>query len=811
MDEVSLDHVIPSSPVADTCQSPTKPLDAPLASDITLQPFLPPSPKCQGGRRKALGHQGAKSGGKFVKDVVYCTKANSSLTYDNVYDEMNQFGTVRRIKMIYDKSDDSYEIYVTFLNSVNAEAALDHMKSKDTENAKNYLIKDSRNLADDPFDFIPPATKTNETARKPPTLTWHVGIYKGDNSNFIKASEFIQKKIGNLPPGHLKKYGRGILIRAGNDTQIHMLENFHPSEEGYIRSITPHKSFNTVKGVVYSKDLYEYDEEEILTMCPPLVYAVKKLKGTNNAIVLTFSSHILPTDLLIEHSRIKVRKFKQRPTQCFQCFTYGHIISKCTNTPRCRTCSGTHDTTNDCSLPAFCLHCNGPHSPSSRSCPKYKLETKILEVAHDEKVSYGTARNIVGEPDRTFKSTLLKAVPAKSAQNTQQSATSKSSSSKFTTAATTSIDTNTLVKLNEARKPQHPGNSHEIAQHSNSTPAASENNAPQHTVQTKDQIQTCIKTPEESSVIPSTSKGFGKIRATPDIDIYNKYAALASLEDDDNNSVPEKDDKITDASQLEKKTGGKRRGQGNGTTPKPKKPNTTNEHIHPYLDNKDLMEVQINGNETQKAPQPLLQHESDITQFDPEHQAVEAKVKEPSMNNKSYIEVLTPSPIIGKTGKSLIHPKARSTEIESPPQTTSVITDSSLNLVDTNKSHTLPHKPSCGCHQCFVDKLADIKEISPKSCSILIDNFIKYKAKNQYGDLEEHTKDCMCVDHLMKIRTSDSLAIPNLLEKIKQKQGSIPKRLTNKLNTKNPIVQQKFVSTKVSRHNVLLDRTQSTK
>ena len=737
---------------------------------------------------KPLGHQsGIKTGGTEKQDkVLWCNNLDLSYNYRKLFELLRKFGPIERMKVVLtDKSHLS--AFVTFFSNLSAKKAKDEMITRDDMDSFSFSILCSKNVLDEDTDYIPDVhfddIPSTTIIREQPLPSWYVAYYNKDNKgNSIKALQYLETSVNTIPKENFKKYGKAVLVKAKNDVQSVMLLKLQPSAEDIIASVKPHPTFNHTKGVIYSSELHDFTEKEILDLCPDNVYNVKKMKGTNNALVLSFSTKCLPDYVNIRHLTFKVRKYKLRPKQCFNCFRYGHFNSVCESRKKCFKCSVELDdpeAEHYCSV-FYCCNCKGNHSPQSQICPYFCFERDIVETAHNEYISYGRAKaKMMGankNPDSTYASVV------------------------------------TQVKLNETRNPQHQENSHEIAQHSQSTPAALENNAPQHTVHARHHIQTCIKTPEECSVTPSTSKGFGKIRATPDINIYNKYAALASLEDDDDdNIVPVKYDKITDASPLEKRTGGKRRGQGNGTPPKPKKPNTAEEHILPYLENKDIMEVQINSNEIEKAPQPLLQHEPDITQFDPEHQAIEAKVKEPSMNNKSYIEVITPSPIIGKTGKSLMHPKTLSPEVESRPQASSVLMDSSVNIVDTNKSHTLPHKPSCGCHQCFVDKLADIKEMSPRSCSILIDNFIKYKAKNQYGDLEEHTKDCLCVDHLMKIRTSDSLAIPNLLEKIKQKQGAIPKRLINKLNTKNPIVQQKFVSTKVSRHNVLLDRTQSTK
>ena len=302
--------------------------------------------------------------------------------------------------MIFRSSNDSYEAYITFASGEDAAKTLAQAKTNDI--LSNPKLIDSRNVQDDSFDFLPPSDEREIVARKPPTPFWFVGVLKRDSTNLIKASEYIQRKIGTLPQGHLKRYGRNMLIRAGNSTQVHMLTNFRPTDDGNVEKVFPHKIFNSVKGVVYSKDLYEYSEIEILNKCPPSVYDVKKLKGSNNAIVLSFSTNTLPIDICIEHSTIKVRKFKHRPTQCFNCFEYGHVKSNCANHIRCCTCSGIHDLDIQCELPKYCLHCEGNHSPNSRLCTIYKQEENIAEVSYNEKVSFGAARQILGISKRSY-------------------------------------------------------------------------------------------------------------------------------------------------------------------------------------------------------------------------------------------------------------------------------------------------------------------------------------------------------------------------------------------------------------------------
>ena len=345
--------------------------------------------------------------------IAILHQVDLSLDYEGVHLMMKSFSSVERIKLrLTDTS--TYDCYVTFQSSISADKAC---KSLQDHCLNNSIIKTSlysiENLRNDPHDFIHVRNlPENVSQRKSPSLIWHVAAYKDGRENLIKAADCIQNKVGQIPHGNMKRYGRNILIKAGNKTQAVLLTNFKPSDNGNIRGITPHKTFNTSRGVVYSQDLYDFSDEEILNLCPSDVCHVRKMGGSNNTIMLTFCSSFLPEHIDIGHLRIKVKKFRQNPTQCHNCFDYGHIMTRCQSKKKCYVCSAEHETWTGCTRPRFCLHCSGSHSPNSRECPRRKLEQSIVEVAYNEKISIGSAkRQVMGanrDPNSTYASVIKK-------------------------------------------------------------------------------------------------------------------------------------------------------------------------------------------------------------------------------------------------------------------------------------------------------------------------------------------------------------------------------------------------------------------
>ena len=348
----------------------------------------------------SLGHQGEKStGGKNENlRVLHCTHLNLSTNYETLYDIFRTFGDIERMKMKL-VNDKYFEGYVIFYNPDSAQLAFERYESSSADKARyGTKILNAKNILDEDSDFIPSLcmnSRNREHISRPvPTPYWLIAYYKEGKENMLSGTKFLERKFGHLPKGNIKKYGKNILVKAENKIQVAMLSHFTPLENDIIAKIAPHRTFNTVKGVVYSHDLYEFTEEEILEMCPSTVYEIKKLSGRNGAILLHFSTRFIPDFIDVEHSRIKVKKYKYKPRQCYKCFEFGHVATLCRNNPRCSSCSGDHEPMEQCG-PMKCRNCGECHPPTSKECIRFKFEQDILEVAHNEFISIGNAKRQV--------------------------------------------------------------------------------------------------------------------------------------------------------------------------------------------------------------------------------------------------------------------------------------------------------------------------------------------------------------------------------------------------------------------------------
>ena len=166
--------------------------------------------------------------------------------------------------------------------------------------------------------------------------------------------------------------------------------------------VTPHRTKNYTKGVFTCRDLTAMTEEEILRELHDIkqpVVAIHRISskktGTlkpTDTFIATFSVSDLPKDIKIGSLNVKVRPYVPNPRRCFNCQGYGHGKMHCKNRTVCAKCGQEGHEYETCTNDPHCLHCRGNHSASSKDCPKYKHEKKILELVHIEKITFYEAK-----------------------------------------------------------------------------------------------------------------------------------------------------------------------------------------------------------------------------------------------------------------------------------------------------------------------------------------------------------------------------------------------------------------------------------
>ena len=215
----------------------------------------------------ALGHQGVKNtgGSNAYLRVLLCSNMDFSMNFEEVHMLFKQYGKIERIRLKLTENERSLDSYVVFISSDSAGDAHNKLGGH-TVNGFTLRTRlfDVRNLKDDSFDYFPEDDSPVFVERKAPMPAWFVATYKDDKENYIKATDALHRALNGIPSSNIKRYGRNILVKVKNSIRSKLLQGYKPPEHSNIDSISPHKSFNSVKGVIYSKDLHEFSEGEIL-------------------------------------------------------------------------------------------------------------------------------------------------------------------------------------------------------------------------------------------------------------------------------------------------------------------------------------------------------------------------------------------------------------------------------------------------------------------------------------------------------------------------------------------------------------------
>ena len=112
-------------------------------------------------------------------------------------------------------------------------------------------------------------------------------------------------------------------------------------------------------------------------------------------IVLTFMDSVVPHEIIIENEIIKVRPYRQRPLQCFNCYGFAHVSDVCTRIKICQFCSQPEH--GACTRPRVCANCRESHDSRNKSCNIFKKEQEALLLSAAEHISIGHAKKLLSQ------------------------------------------------------------------------------------------------------------------------------------------------------------------------------------------------------------------------------------------------------------------------------------------------------------------------------------------------------------------------------------------------------------------------------
>ncbi|XP_040068137.1 uncharacterized protein LOC120841324 [Ixodes scapularis] len=161
-----------------------------------------------------------------------------------------------------------------------------------------------------------------------------------------------------------------------------------------VQAYAPH-SREAAKGVIYGvqEDISDVQLESSVRATAP-VLCLRRL-GKSEVVKLVFSTNTLPAYITIGYTRYNVEPFIEKPRQCPNCSSYGHIRGTCLKTSRCSRCGGAHDRSKCDTEDPRCINCGKKHESTSRQCPKFKLEQNIYQYKNYAGMDYKSARSAI--------------------------------------------------------------------------------------------------------------------------------------------------------------------------------------------------------------------------------------------------------------------------------------------------------------------------------------------------------------------------------------------------------------------------------
>ncbi|XP_070854710.1 uncharacterized protein [Drosophila suzukii] len=239
-------------------------------------------------------------------------------------------------------------------------------------------------------------------------------VRRTDNETFEKVSPFVIKKVidftcgGEVQSCNKNRNGTLLIKTKGANQAYRLLKltKFH----NFTVSVTEHETLNFSKGVIYSNELRNIDELDILNeLKSQKVTNIEKIRIMKNNILqesglitVTFGSTTLPETLMIGYERVRVRPHIPRPLKCRNCLKFGHPTKFFRSPKTCSNCSAEAHTTEDteCDKPKFFINCKYDinnqfnHSPLDKTCPAFIKQKEITTIKTLQKVDHKTATRI---------------------------------------------------------------------------------------------------------------------------------------------------------------------------------------------------------------------------------------------------------------------------------------------------------------------------------------------------------------------------------------------------------------------------------
>ena len=170
--------------------------------------------------------------------------------------------------------------------------------------------------------------------------------------------------------------------------------------------VTPHRTLNSSRCVISCRELANMTEEDIQEELQPQgVTKVERIKRRRDGqlmptdyYILTINSQNIPSEIKVGFLIRKTKVWTPNPQRCFNCQIYGHNKKFCKNHQRCAKCAQVGHADYECDNEVKCSNREDDHPAYMRSCPRWKIEQKILKEKFENNISFHVARKRIEGP-----------------------------------------------------------------------------------------------------------------------------------------------------------------------------------------------------------------------------------------------------------------------------------------------------------------------------------------------------------------------------------------------------------------------------
>ena len=230
-------------------------------------------------------------------------------------------------------------------------------------------------------------------------------VISANNTEPIKYSIFAIQKFLQCGVGEVKsakKLRNGtVLIEVTSKTQSDRALAMTIWFDTCI-TVTPHRSLNTCRGVIRSRELRDCDDGEVLeALHSQGVTAVKRITTKRNGhveptntIILTFNLPTPPKFVKAAYHRMDVEPYIPNPLRCYNCQKFGHGKNACTHRAVCARCNQEGHLDTDCQNTPHCANCSAEHPSYSRECPEWTKQKDITRIKFERNLPFRDAKQI---------------------------------------------------------------------------------------------------------------------------------------------------------------------------------------------------------------------------------------------------------------------------------------------------------------------------------------------------------------------------------------------------------------------------------